>query len=223
MKSIENILFNVNEIFYSIQGESTLAGLPCVFIRLQGCNLRCDWCDTDYALEIKKQEHIISFDDIIKKVKSYCCNFVCITGGEPLVQENVILLMNYFVDNKYIVSLETNNSYSLINIDKRVKKIVDFKPPSSKMSKGNNFDNINYLTINDEIKFVIADRQDYLWSKDIIKKYNLEELVNSVLMSTVFNRLDASKLAEWILQDNLHIRLQLQLHKILWDTNQRGV
>ena len=223
MNDIENIKLNINEIFYSIQGESTLAGLPCVFIRLQGCNLRCDWCDTDYALEINKNENIKTCDEIINVVKSYSCNYVCLTGGEPLAQKDVVFLMDYFVENQYLVSLETNGSYLLENIDKRIKKVVDFKTPSSKMNKFNNFDNIDYLTLNDEVKFVVADYQDYLWSLDIIKRYNLLRKVNSVLMSTVFDRLDATELANWIMKDKIPIRLQLQLHKILWNPMQRGV
>jgi len=223
MNSIKNIKLNINEIFYSIQGESTFAGLPCVFIRLQGCNLRCDWCDTDYALDIDEKKIIKSGKEIIEEVESYSCKFVCITGGEPLVQEDVIPLMNYFIENQYLVSLETNGSYLLKDVDKRVKKIVDFKPPGSKMSKHNNFENINYLTLNDEIKFVIADKQDYFWAKEIIDKYNLLKKVNSILMSVVFDRLNFSELANWILKDGLNVRLQLQLHKIIWDSNQRGV
>jgi 7-carboxy-7-deazaguanine synthase len=202
----------LSEIFYSLQGESSCAGLPCVFVRLAGCNLRCTYCDTKYAYE---SEFTLSVKDIIKEIEKYFpVNLVEITGGEPLLQSEAIELMHFLIKKKYKVLLETNNSISLENVPDQVIKIVDFKTPSSGMSDRMLWDNIQYFQEKDELKFVIADRQDFDWSLMILKKYDL--LKFQILFSPVFQELDANKLAEWILKMKLPIKLNVQLHKLLW-------
>ena len=184
----------INEIFYSIQGESSMMGVPCVFIRLTYCNLRCSYCDTEYAFYEGKD---ISIKDIIAEVKKYNCNLVEITGGEPLVQENVHDLMKQLCDNGYKVMIETGGSLSIKNIDKRVKIIMDLKTPSSKMMNKNLYENTDFLKKDDEVKFVVGNREDYDWSKEIINKYNLAEKT-VVLMSPVFNELQNIDLVKCI-------------------------
>jgi 7-carboxy-7-deazaguanine synthase len=223
MHSKEKITLNISEIFYSIQGESTYAGLPCIFIRFQGCNIRCQWCDTEYALDANKKVHILTVDETIEKIKKYKCNFITVTGGEPLMQSGVHELLSILCNAGYIVSLETNGNYSLENIDNRVIKIVDFKCPSSKMEKHNNFDNVKFLNKNDQVKFVIANRIDYVWAKKILIKYQLTEKAGEVLFSAVFSLLEPAKLSQWILDDSLSVRMQLQMHKYIWDPDKRGV
>lgn len=222
-KTDEKKDLNITEIFFSIQGESTFAGLPCVFIRLQGCNLRCSWCDTKYALNVKKERNRMTIDQILEKVKKYECKNVCVTGGEPLMQKKVPELLSVLCNNAFNVALETNGFYSLKDIDKRVSKIVDFKCPGSKMQKKNNLDNIAYLTRKDEVKFVIKDKEDYNWAKKIILKHQLVEKVNSVLLSPVFGKLEPKKLSRWMTKDNLNARLQLQIHKYIWNPKKKGV
>ena len=163
-------MLKINEVFYSIQGESSKAGFPCVFIRLTYCNLRCTYCDTEYSFYEGKDYTI---DQILTEVKKYNCNLVEITGGEPLFQDESLDLMKNLCDNNYEVMLETGGSLSIKNDDKRVKVILDFKCPSSKMEKKNFYDNVNFLKPNDEVKFVIGDKEDYEWSKSLIKKYEL--------------------------------------------------
>jgi len=214
---------NISEIFYSIQGEGSRAGLPCVFIRLQGCNLRCSWCDTPYALEIKQQEKLMSFGEIISEVEQYKCNFIEFTGGEPLQQPDVIELINYFSSLGKIVAIETNGYYSFSNLDQRVIKIMDIKCPGSRMQKFNNFQNIKYLTKNDEIKFVVLDRLDFDFALEIINKYNLENVVGTILFSPVFGKCHPADLADWILSTRKSYRLQLQMHKFIWHPDTRGV
>jgi len=212
-------MLKVNEIFYSIQGESTYAGKRCVFVRLTGCNLRCTYCDTEYAFYDGEE---LSINSIIEKVKSFNCKLVEITGGEPLLQNNVHKLMNKLCDNNYTVLLETSGSLSIKNIDKRIINIMDFKTPSSNMVERNDFSNIEYLKTNDEVKFVIGSKADYDWSKAILEKYKLDKKVK-VLFSSVFGKIEHSKLVEWILTDNLDIQYQLQMHKYIWDPNKQGV
>lgn len=215
--------FNVSEIFYSIQGESSLAGYPCIFIRLQGCNMRCSWCDTKYALNIKKVVKLMNADEILGKVREYNCNFVCFTGGEPLQQAGTIDLLKQFCEEGFVVSLETNGHYSLENVDTRVKKVVDLKCPASKMTKLNNYKNLEFLNSNDEIKFVIENKKDYNWAKEIIVKYGIPDKDYNIIFSPVFKKMDAKKLSKWILRDNLKVRLQLQIHKYIWNPKKRGV
>ncbi|MFC2131912.1 7-carboxy-7-deazaguanine synthase QueE [Bacteroidota bacterium] len=220
---LNSLKFNISEIFYSIQGESTFAGMPCIFIRLQGCNYQCEWCDTKYAQDDKQKDNILNTKEILQEVKKYECNYICFTGGEPLMQDGTVKLLTHFCNEGYTVSLETNGHYSIKEIDARVIKIVDFKCPSSKMDNTNNFENIKYLNKNDEVKFLIADRNDFDWAKEVLNKYQIAGKVNAVLFSAVFKDLNPEKLTEWILLDNLPARLQLQLHKYIWDPNKKGV
>lgn len=214
-----NDKLKINEIFYSIQGESSLNGMPCVFVRLTYCNLRCTYCDTEYAF----YEGInMTIDEIIEKVKGYKCNLVEITGGEPLIQDNVFLLMEKLCDSNYEVMIETGGSLSIEKIDKRVKIIMDLKTPSSGMIDKNFYDNIQLMKRNDEIKFVIGDRIDYDWSKEILNKYHLKKKC-SVLFSPVFSKTQNIELAEWILKDKLNVRMQIQLHKYIWHPETKGV
>jgi 7-carboxy-7-deazaguanine synthase len=210
----------INEIYYSIQGEGTKAGEPCVFVRFTYCNLRCTYCDTKYAFYDGKE---MSIDDIIDEVKNFNCNLVEITGGEPLVQkEDCLELMKKLCDLNYNVMIETGGSISISEIDRRVKIIMDLKCPSSGMEKKNLYDNINYLKSNDELKFVIGNREDYNWSKEIIKKYSLEEKC-IILFSPVFDKIQPVEIVNWILKDNLKVRFQLQLHKYIWHPQTKGV
>jgi 7-carboxy-7-deazaguanine synthase len=212
-------VLKINEIFYSIQGESSLTGVPCVFVRLTYCNLRCTYCDTEYAF-YEGIEMLV--DDIITEVKKYNCKLVEITGGEPLVQENVLILMKKLCDKGYEVMLETGGSLLIKDIDNRVKIIMDLKTPSSGMMEKNLYDNINFLKPNDEVKFVIGDRADYEWSREMIDKYKLNEKAK-ILMSPVFDKLQNIDLATWILDDRLNVRFQVQLHKYIWSPEMRGV
>ncbi len=212
-------MLKVNEIFYSIQGESSNAGLPCVFVRLTYCNLRCSYCDTEYAFYEGKD---LSIDEIISEVKKYNCKLVEITGGEPLVQNESLILMKELCNLGYEVMLETGGSLSVNEIDERVKIIMDLKTPSSNMLKKNLYENINYLKPYDEIKFVIGSREDYDWTKSIIEEYNLSNKF-TVLLSCVFGRIEPLTLVNWILEDKLNVRFQLQMHKFIWQPTTRGV
>ena len=209
----------INEIFFSIQGESTYIGLPCIFIRLTSCDLRCSWCDTAYAFHEGIEMNI---DEILKKVEPYHCRLVEITGGEPLVQPTVHRLMKSLCDNKYEVLIETGGHRDISGIDPRVKRIMDIKCPGSSMDKRNRWENIKSLTAQDKVKFVIADETDYLWAKDVMNTYRLPEQC-TVLMSPAFGLIDNRTLAEWILRDQLRVQFQIQLHKYIWDPATRGV
>ncbi len=209
----------INEIFYSIQGESSKTGMPCVFIRLTYCNIRCSYCDSEYAFY---EGNEMLFDEILDRIKSYNCNLIEITGGEPLFQENCIEFMNLLLNINYEVMLETSGSLSVEKVDKRIKKIIDFKCPSSKMEKKNFWENVNYISNNDEIKFVIGNKSDYNWAKTKILEFDLLNK-SSILMSVIFGKLQLVELAEWILKDKLKIRLQIQLHKYIWEPETRGV
>jgi 7-carboxy-7-deazaguanine synthase len=209
----------INEIFFSIQGESSLTGQPCTFIRLTACDLRCAWCDTAYAFEEGTE---MTFDAIMQKVKGFGCKLIEITGGEPLFQENVHGLMKMLCNNNYEVMIETGGHRDISGIDSRVKRIMDIKCPGSKMEKHNRWENINALTAGDEVKFVIADETDYNWAKEIVRQHKLTEKC-TVLFSPVFGKLENRKLAELILHDRLNVRFQLQMHKYIWDPNKRGV
>jgi 7-carboxy-7-deazaguanine synthase len=212
-------LLKINEIFYSIQGESTLAGSPCIFIRLTYCNLRCSYCDTEYAF-FEGTDY--SIEEVLIDIKKYECNLVEITGGEPLVQNEVHTLMKELCNLGYQVLIETGGSLPIKEIDPRVKVIMDLKCPSSKMSHKNLYENINFLKPIDEVKFVIGNREDYEWSKEIIQKYSLE-VKCTILFSNVFSELEPIQLAEWILKDNLKVRFQIQMHKYIWSPTKRGV
>jgi 7-carboxy-7-deazaguanine synthase len=196
-----------------------MMGVPCVFVRLTYCNLRCSYCDTEYAFYEGME---MTIDEIINEVKKYNCNLVEITGGEPLVQENVNELMKQLCDSGYNVMIETGGSLPVKDIDKRVKIIMDLKTSSSKMMNKNLYENTDFLKPTDEVKFVIGNREDYEWSKEIIKKYRLAEKF-TVLISPVFNELEYIDLAGWILDDRLNVRFQVQLHKYIWHPETRGV
>ena len=218
-----NNTLNISEIFYSIQGEGTRAGLPCVFVRLQGCNLRCVWCDTPYALEIKQIEQIMTFQEILERINSFNCNFIEFTGGEPLVQSNSIDLMNYLIENGYTVAIETSGSKLIDKLHPEIIKILDIKCPASNMSKFNKIENLKYLNKKDEIKFVISDHGDFDWAMDYISRNNTFAITENILFSPVFGKLEPIVLSQWILATHLPIRLQLQIHKFIWEPNKRGV
>ncbi len=212
-------MLKINEIFHSIQGESSYAGRPCIFIRLTYCNLRCSYCDTTDAFY---EGNYFSIDDILKVIHSYQCKLVEITGGEPLLQSDVYPLMNRLCDEGYEVLLETNGSVDISNVDPRVKKIIDIKCPTSGMANKNLWENINHVKYDDEIKFVISNREDYDWMKDVILRYQISDRCK-ILTGPVYNVLNPAQLAEWILNDNLDVRMQLQLQKYIWSPETRGV
>jgi 7-carboxy-7-deazaguanine synthase len=212
-------MIKVNEIYYSIQGESSKAGLPCVFIRLTWCNLRCIYCDTEYAFFEGKD---MTITQIIEEIKKYECNLVEITGGEPLVQQESLELMKELCSNGYEVMLETGGSLPIKEIDKRVMIIMDIKCPSSGMAHKNLFENIPFLKNTDEVKFVIGTEEDYNWSKNIIEKFRLTEKCY-VLFSPVFGKIEPVTLVNLILKDNLNVRFQIQMHKIIWPAETRSV
>ncbi|WP_456409312.1 radical SAM protein [Caldithrix abyssi] len=214
----EDIL-KINEIFYSIQGESTYAGLPCVFVRLTYCNLRCTYCDTEYAF-YEGQE--MGLDEIIARIKTYQCNLVEITGGEPLIQPAVYPLMERLLDNGFEVLLETGGHMDVSKVDQRVKRIMDVKCPSSGEAEKTHWPNMELLKNDDQVKFVIGDRRDFDYALEVLEKYNLLNRC-PVLFSPVFGRLENGQLAEWILATQKPIRMQLQLHKYIWKPDQRGV
>ena len=211
-------MLKINEIFYSIQGESSYNGMPCVFIRLTYCNLRCSYCDTEDSFY---EGSDMSIQDIIKKVKTYDCQLVEITGGEPLLQKESIDLMQEFIKQNYTVMLETGGSLPIKDVPKEVIKIIDFKCPTSEMEKKNDWSIIDDMAEHDEIKFVIGNRQDYKWSKEKINNYKLEN--KTILFSPVHNVLDSKKLSNWILKDSLRVRVQIQLHKYIWGSDTKGV
>jgi 7-carboxy-7-deazaguanine synthase len=212
-------MLKVNEIYFSIQGESSKAGLPCVFIRLTYCNLRCSYCDTEYAFYEGTERTI---EEILSEVRKYECKLVEITGGEPLVQEDVHGLMKALADEGFEVMLETGGSLPINEVDKRVMIIMDLKCPSSKMMMKNLYQNIDFLKPNDEVKFVIGTPEDFDWSKEIISKYDLTNKC-CILFSVVFGKLEPVKLVNWILEDKLNVRYQLQMHKIIWHPETKGV
>ncbi len=208
----------INEIFYSIQGESSRTGLPCIFIRLTYCNLRCSYCDTEYAFYNGQD---MTINKIISKIKKYPSRLVMITGGEPLLQKDCINLMEKLLCEKYSVMLETSGSLKLKDVPEAVIKIVDFKCPASKMKSKNDWAILADIQEKDEIKFVIANKEDYDWSKKMIEKHNLNKIC-PILFSPVSNKIDISKLADWILEDGLNVKLQMQLHKYIWG-DKKGV
>ena len=207
----------VNEIFYSIQGESLSSGLPTIFIRLTGCPLRCQYCDTSYAFTEGKKK---SFEKIIEEIKKYKCMNVTITGGEPLSQKNTKDFINILISDSYNVSVETSNAVSIKNINDAAIIVLDIKTPDSNESDKNLIENYKFLKKCDQIKFVICSKSDYQWAKDYINKYELNEICN-IIMSPSFGEMDIQMLAEFMLKDNLPVRLQTQLHKLIWN-DQRG-
>lgn len=213
-------MLKINEIYHSIQGESTFAGRPCVFVRLTYCNLRCTYCDTEYAFYEGKD---YSIEQVIDEIVKYNCRLVEITGGEPLVQMHECLeLMNRLSEIGYEVMIETGGSLPIKDIDPRVKIIMDLKCPSSGMEKKNLYENLEYLKPNDELKFVIGNREDYDWSVSKLKQYNLQGKC-IILFSVVFGNLEPVDLVNWILEDKLDARFQLQMHKYIWHPQTKGV
>ncbi|MBK7229714.1 MAG: radical SAM protein [Ignavibacteriales bacterium] len=213
-------MLKVNEIYFSVQGESTYAGLPCVFVRLTFCNLRCTYCDTEYAFYDGKD---LTIPEIVEEIRKYDCKLVEITGGEPLVQmEECLGLMKQLCDEDFEVLIETGGSLSIKDIDQRVKIIMDLKCPSSGMEKKNLYENINFLKPLDELKFVIGSREDYDWTFDVLKRYDLENKCK-ILFSVVFGKLEPVQLVNWILEDKLNVRFQLQMHKFIWHHETKGV
>jgi len=206
----------VNEIFYSIQGESLSIGIPTIFIRLTGCPLRCSYCDTEYAFTEGKK---MSFDEIITSIKKYNCKNITITGGEPLSQKNTLLFLDK-ISSVYEVSLETSNALSIKDVKKDITIILDIKTPESNESDKNIIDNYKYLKKTDQIKFVVCTLEDYHWAKDYIFNNNLHEICN-ILISPSYGEISLKKLANQMLSDDLPARLQVQLHKIIWG-DERG-
>jgi 7-carboxy-7-deazaguanine synthase len=204
----------ITEIFYSLQGETRTAGLPTVFVRLTGCPLRCQYCDTAYAFS---GGEIMSLEAILAQVASYRPRYICVTGGEPLAQPNCIPLLTALCDAGYEVSLETSGAMDVAAVDPRVSKVMDLKTPGSAEVGRNRYENIALLTPNDQVKFVICSREDYDWAVSKLIQYQLDKRVDEVLLSPSHHQVSARQLAEWIIADNLPVRLQLQLHKILWN------
>jgi 7-carboxy-7-deazaguanine synthase len=203
----------INEIFYSLQGETRTVGIPTVFVRLTGCPLRCQYCDTAYAFH---KGDILSQDEVLARVGGYRARYVTVTGGEPLAQPNCIGLLEKLCDLGHEVSLETGGAMSLENVDSRVVTVLDLKTPGSNECDRNLESNIKFLKPQDQVKFVICDRRDYEWAKSRCDQYDLRNRVSDILFSPSFGQVSYKELAEWILADNLQVRMQLQLHKLVW-------
>ena len=210
--SEKQTLLRITEIFYSLQGESCSVGLPTTFIRLTGCPLRCYYCDTAYAFKGGKK---LSLETILEKVAVYPTRYVTVTGGEPLAQKSCLALLRELCDRGYSVSLETSGAIDVSLVDPRVSKILDIKTPGSGEAGKNRWDNLARLTPRDEIKFVLCDKADYEWAKKLLAERRLENIC-PVLLSPSYHDLPARTLAEWILRDRLPVRMQVQLHKLLW-------
>jgi 7-carboxy-7-deazaguanine synthase len=213
-------MLTINEIFHSIQGESTRAGRPCVFVRLTACDLRCSWCDTAYAFHEGRK---MSVDEVIAAVDAHDCPLVEITGGEPLLQDDVYPLMERLLSDGRTVMLETGGHRPIDRVPAAVVKIVDVKCPGSGEADKNDWANLDRLAAHDEVKFVVKDRGDYEFAKDVIARHDLPSRAAAVLMSPVHGVLDARTLSEWMLADRVPARLQLQLHKFIWSPTTRGV
>jgi 7-carboxy-7-deazaguanine synthase len=210
----------INEIYQSVQGESTWAGLPCVFVRLTFCDLRCTYCDTAYAFYKGTK---ISLAEIVEQVLAYKCPLVEITGGEPLLQKNVLPLMRELADRGLTVLIETSGAHDISPVDPRVHRIMDLKTPTSSESHRNRLENIEHLNERDEVKFVIGSREDYLWAREQIEKFGLAGRCGTILFSPVFGKIDPRAIVEWLLADKLPVRFQLQLHKFIWAPETKGV
>ena len=210
----------VNEIYQSVQGESTWAGLPCVFVRLTFCDLRCTYCDTEYAFyEGKKMET----EEILEKVRSYGCALVEVTGGEPLLQPGCLTLLAMLCDAGFTVLLETSGAHDISRVDPRVHRIMDLKTPSSGECGRNLESNILHLTPRDEVKFVVGSREDYEWTRGQMREHDLAAKVRAVLLSPVFGKVAPADIVTWMLEDKLPARFQLQMHKFIWEPRARGV
>lgn len=203
----------ITEMFHSLQGESRTVGIPTVFVRLTGCPLRCQYCDTAYAFE---GGELMELTAIEKAVADYGCRYVTVTGGEPLAQPNCITLLERLCAAGYQVSLETSGAMPIENVDSRVSIVMDLKTPASKEADKNRYENISHLKRGDQVKFVICDEKDYQWSKAKLQQYDLTSRVGEVLFSPSFEEIEPAQLAEWILRDKLPVRMQMQLHKMIW-------
>jgi 7-carboxy-7-deazaguanine synthase len=202
----------ITEIFYSLQGESRTVGLPTVFVRLTGCPLRCGYCDTEYAFHGGEK---MDLDDIVAKVAAFNPRYVCVTGGEPLAQPNCIPLLTALCDCGYEVSLETSGAMDISKVDKRVSRVMDLKTPGSGEESKNRYENIELLNTHDQLKFVVCHRDDYDWAKEKLQQHQLNERCE-VLFSPIHGQLQPAELAEWVVEDNLPVRMQIQMHKYLW-------
>lgn len=209
-------MLRISEIFYSLQGESNTVGLPTVFVRLTGCPLRCNYCDTSYAFSGGQK---MSLTDILTEIEKYECKTVCVTGGEPLAQPACLDLLTKLADKEFNVSLETSGALDVSKVDKRIVKVMDLKTPSCGEVEKNRYENIGFLTAQDQVKFVIADADDYDWAKKIMTNYDLAQRCQ-ILFSPVVPTQNPTELAEKILADRLPVRFQLQLHKLLWQDAQ---
>lgn len=208
-----DLSLRITEIFYSLQGEARTVGLPTVFVRLTGCPLRCQYCDSEYAFHGGER---LTLEEVCERVAAYQPRYVCVTGGEPLAQKQCPALLVSLCDAGYEVSLETSGAIALDGVDPRVVKVMDLKTPGSGEVGRNLWANIELLTQRDQVKFVICDRQDYDWAKFKLDEYQLQQRVGDVLFSPSFGQIKADELAGWVLEDNLPVRFQLQLHKLLW-------
>ncbi len=210
MDNLNNTTLNITEIFYSLQGEAKEVGIPSVFVRLTGCPLRCNYCDTAYAF---KGNNPLSIESIMEKVEKYNTHYVCVTGGEPMAQRNCLILLDTLIEAGYKVSMETSGSIDISPVNKKVSVVMDLKTPSSTEQSQNRYENIALLESKDQLKFVIASRLDFDWCCDILQNYSVD---SEVLFSPVYESLKPVELADWILEKQLNVRLQVQLHKILW-------
>jgi 7-carboxy-7-deazaguanine synthase len=218
MAAVDHI--RIHEIYESIQGESTFAGLPCTFVRLSRCNLRCRWCDTPQAFEGGTQ---LPRAEVLEQALSFGTPLVELTGGEPLLQPGAIPLLEELCDAGRTVLLETSGERDISQVDPRVHRIMDLKAPGSDESHRNRWENIEHLTQRDEVKVVLCDRADYEWAKAVIEEHDLASRVNAVLLSCVWGELDPKALVQWVLEDRLPVRVQIQMHKVIWDADTQGV
>ena len=210
MDNLNNTTLNITEIFYSLQGEAKEVGIPTVFVRLTGCPLRCNYCDTAYAF---KGNNPLSIASIMEQVEKYNTHYVCVTGGEPMAQRNCLILLDTLIEAGYKVSMETSGSIDISPVNKKVSVVMDLKTPSSTEQSQNRYENIALLESKDQLKFVIASRLDFDWCCDILQNYSVD---SEVLFSPVYESLKPVESADWILEKQLNVRLQVQLHKILW-------
>ena len=210
MDNLNNMTLNITEIFYSLQGEAREVGIPTVFVRLTGCPLRCNYCDTAYAF---KGNNPLSIEQILSEIAKYKTHYICVTGGEPMAQSNCLHLLDSLIEKGYKVSMETSGSIDISKVNKNVSIVMDLKTPSSTEQHQNRYENIPLLENKDQLKFVIASRSDFEWCCGILDDH---EILSDVLFSPVYESLRPAELADWILEKQLNVRLQVQLHKILW-------